>query len=140
MGKYKFKQRRFPKDFQKVCDYILKEKGVKVSLSNSTLFTGHFNRQIFIHHNFDLNKNGLYSLLHEVGHVFQPATYTGANKYKLVDWDEKPKEFLMGQFLNEVDAWDRGYQIGKNLGVCIDEKLWEKTKTEALLTYFTTEL
>ena len=43
---------------------------------------GHFNRTIFIHHNYDLTKNGLYALLHEVGHSLQPPTSVGSNSYK----------------------------------------------------------
>jgi hypothetical protein len=138
MGKYKFKNRKFPKEFQKVVDWIGNLKGIEVSLSNTTCFMGHFNRQIFIHHNYDLNENGLYALLHECGHVLQPVTNIGANSYKNIDTDEHPKEFMMGQFLNELDAWNRGWDIAQNLKLKINVKQFEKEKEIALLTYFTT--
>jgi hypothetical protein len=138
MGKYKFKNRKFPKEFQKVVDWIGNLKGIEVSLSNTTCFMGHFNRQIFIHHNYDLNENGLYALLHECGHVLQPVTNIGANSYKNIDTDEHPKEFMMGQFLNELDAWNRGWEIAQNLKLKINVKQFEKEKEIALLTYFTT--
>lgn len=138
MGKYKFKNRKFPKEFQKVVDWIGNLKGIEVSLSNSTCFMGHFNRQIFIHHNYDLNENGLFALLHECGHVLQPVTNVGTNSYKNIDNDEHPKEFMMGQFLNELDAWNRGWDIAQNLKLKINVKQFEKEKEIALLTYFTT--
>jgi hypothetical protein len=138
MGKYKFKNRKFPKEFQKVVDWIGNLKGIGVSLSNSTCFMGHFNRQIFIHHNYDLNENGLFALLHECGHVLQPVTNVGTNSYKNIDNDEHPKEFMMGQFLNELDAWNRGWDIAQNLKLKINVKQFEKEKEIALLTYFTT--
>lgn len=138
MGKYKFKNRKFPTKFQKVVDYIKNLKGIEVSLSNSTCFMGHFNRQIFIHHNYDLNENGLFALLHECGHVLQPVTNIGSNAYKNIDSDEHPKEFMMGQFLNELDAWNRGWEIAEKLNLKIDLKKFEKEKEVALLTYFTT--
>jgi hypothetical protein len=138
MGKYKFKNRKFPTKFQKVVDYINDLKGIEVSLSNSTCFMGHFNRQIFIHHNYDLNENGLFALLHECGHVLQPVTNIGSNAYKNIDSDEHPKEFMMGQFLNELDAWNRGWEIAEKLNLKINVKKFEKEKELALLTYFTT--
>jgi hypothetical protein len=138
MGKYKFKNRKFPIQFQKVVDYIGNLKGIEVSLSNSTCFMGHFNRQIFIHHNYDLNENGLFALLHECGHALQPVNNVGCNAYKNIDNDDHPKEFMMGQFLNELDAWNKGWDIAQKLNLKINVKQFEKEKQLALLTYFTT--
>ena len=44
----------------------------------------------------------------------------------------------MGQFLNELDAWNRGWEIAEKLNLKIDLKKFEKEKEVALLTYFTT--
>jgi hypothetical protein len=138
MGKYKFKNRKFPTNFQKVVDWIGEKKGVDVVLGDCTHFMGHFTRKISIHHNYDLNNNGLFALLHECGHSLQPATNIGCNAYKNIDTEDHPKEFMMGQFLNELDAWNRGWEIAKNLNLKINEKQFEKEKQLALLTYFTT--
>ena len=137
MGRYKFINRKFPKDFQSVCDYIKAKKGVVVKLSGGiTSFMGHFNRTIFIHHNYDLTKNGLYALLHEVGHSLQPPTSVGSNSYKNFDEDENKREFEMGRFLNELDAWNIGLEVAKKLNITINENEWNKEKDEALLTYW----
>ena len=136
MGRYKFKNRKYPKDFQSVCDYIKIKKGVIVKLGHGTSFMGHFNRMIFIHHNYDLTRNGLYALLHEVGHALQPPTNVGSNSYKNIDDDLNKREFDMGRFINELDAWKIGLNIAKKLNITIDNREWNIQKNEALLTYW----
>ena len=136
MGKYKFKNRKYPKDFQLVCDYIKTKKGVVVKLGHITSFMGHFNRTIFIHHNYDLKNNGLYALLHEVGHALQPPTAVGSNSYKNIDEDTNKREFEMGRFVNELNAWEIGLSIANKLKIPLDKDDWNLQKNEALLTYW----
>jgi hypothetical protein len=126
----------FPFEFQKAVDFIYNKMGVKVVLSTSTCFLGHEIKIINIHHAYNLEKNGLYALLHECGHALQPVTNTGVNRYKNVDDTLYPKKFSMQRFINEVDAWDKGISIANMLGIEIDEKEYEKEKTNALMTYF----
>ena len=147
MGKYKFINRKFPDDFQKVSDYIFYKRGIIVSLGDITKFLGHFNRQIIIHHNYDITNNGLFALLHECGRVLQPITNIGVNSYKNLEHIPEPLvgdivkhkylyEYRMGRFLSEVDAWKRGYQIAMDLGISINIKDWEREKNKSLITYF----
>ena len=136
MGKYKFINRKFPDDFQKVSDYIFYKRGIIVSLGDITKFLGHFNRQIIIHHNYDITNNGLFALLHECGRVLQPITNIGVNSYKNLDKHKYLYEYRMGRFLIEVDAWKRGYQIAMDLGISINIKDWEREKNKSLITYF----
>jgi hypothetical protein len=49
---------------------------------------------------------------------------------------EKPKEYNMYQFMNEVDAWNRGLEVAKQLNIPIDRERWGKQQREALLTYY----
>ena len=129
-------KKTFPQNFQKVVDYIYNEKGVTVELSDSTCFMGHDQKIIYIHRNYNLEKNGLYTLLHECGHALQPVTNVGVNCYKNIDEDSRPKEFAMKRFINELDAWEKGLKIANELGIRIDLKKYEKEKDIALLTYF----
>ena len=92
--------------------------------------------KIFIHHNYNLEKNGLYALLHEAGHVLQDDTPYGSNHYKKIDDDEQPKKYKMYQFMNEVNAWDNGYELANKLGIQLNKKEFHKQKEEALLTYY----
>lgn len=136
MGKYKFKNRNFPKEFKTVSRYIEEKKGVRVTLGHFTSFLGHFTREIVIHHNYDLKNNGLFALLHECGHSLQPPTNVGINSYKNLDETERPDEYRMGRFLNEVDAWNRGYKLANTIGIPINKKIWDLQRERALLTYF----
>ena len=125
----------FPTDFQKVVNF-LQDIDVEVRLSQLTCFMGSSTNVIHIHHNYNLSKNGLYALLHEAGHVLQTDTKFGPNHYKRIDDDEQPKKFKMYQFMNEVNAWDNGWDLALKLGIRIDEKEFHKCKEEALLTYY----
>jgi hypothetical protein len=125
----------FPKNFQKVVDY-LKTRGIYVQLSTSTNFFGGGVNLINIHHNYNLEKNGLFALLHEVGHSLQNTEVYGPNHYKRIDDDDQPTKFNMYRFMNEVDAWNRGERLAEELGIQIDKKEFSKSKEEALLTYY----
>ena len=125
----------FPKNFQKVVDY-LKGRGIYVQLSTTTNFFGGGVNLINIHHRYNLEKNGLFALLHEAGHSLQNTDVFGPNHYKRIDDTEKPKQFNMYLFMNEVDAWDRGEALAKKLGITLDKKAFHKCKEEALLTYY----
>ena len=127
--------KRYPKDFQKVVEFLA-DMNIEVVLNQMTCFMGHSVGKIFIHHNYNLEKNGLYALLHEAGHVLQDDTQFGANHYKKIDDDEQPKKYKMYQFMNEVNAWDNGYSLAFELGIQLDEKGFHKSKEEALLTYY----
>ena len=129
-------KKTFTPNFQKVVDYIYSLKGVRVQLSDSTCFLGHERKIIYIHRAYNLEKNGLFALLHECGHALQPVTNIGVNCYKNIDEDLKPKEFAMKRFINELDAWEKGLKIANDLGIYIDLKKYEKEKDIALLTYF----
>jgi hypothetical protein len=79
------------------------------------------------------------SWLHEAGHALQWLENCPTLAFKKIDMDEKPVEFMMGQFINENDAWDRGYELGKEWGLfdgVITEKQWNKVKQECLLSYY----
>lgn len=125
----------YPKNFQKVVDY-LKGRGIYVQLSTTTNFFGGGVNLINIHHRYNLEKNGLFALLHEAGHSLQNTEVYGPNHYKRIDDDEQPIKFNMYRFINEVDAWDRGERLAEKLGIFIDKKAFSKCKEEALLTYY----
>lgn len=127
--------KRYPKDFQKVVDF-LNDMNIEVVLNQMTCFMGHSVGKIFIHHNYNLEKNGLYALLHEAGHALQDDTPYGSNHYKKIDDDEQPKKYKMYQFMNEVNAWDNGHDLALTLGIKLDERAFHKSKEEALLTYY----
>lgn len=125
----------YPTNFQKVVDY-LKGRGIYVQISTSTNFFGGGVNLINIHHRYNLEKNGLFALLHEAGHSLQNTDEFGPNHYKRIDDEEQPTKFNMYRFMNEVDAWDRGERLAEELGIQFDKKEFSKSKEEALLTYY----
>lgn len=125
----------FPEQFKRVSDFLMSELGVSVELGNCSRFI-RSQKKIIIHRNHNLEKNGLYVLLHEGGHAFQPETHTGANRYKAIDDIKYPLKFAMYQFFNEQDAWNRGIEIAATLGLELDIRAFNKIKEESLLTYY----
>jgi len=124
--------KKYPKQFKKVSDYLESEFGVNVLLGQITAFMGHKNKKIFIHHNHNLEKNGLYVLLHEVGHLLQNDK---DNYFKTIDEDKEPKKFKYHQYLNEINAWEKGLIFANKLGIKVNMKDWIMVQNESLLTY-----
>ena len=126
----------YPKKFQILVDY-LNDLGVNVTIDCVTYcIKTEDETSICIHHNYNLEKNGLIALLHEAGHVLQNDETWGPNHYKNIDDMEKPKEYNMYQFMNELDAWNRGEELIKLLDLNVDTKRFHQQREEALLTYF----
>ena len=79
---------------------------MNVLLGHTTLFNGHFTREIIIHHNYDLKSNGLYVLLRECGEVYQPPEQTDISLYQ--------------RYVREFESWDKGLEIANELKLKID--------------------
>jgi hypothetical protein len=133
------KYQMFPIQFQKVVNH-LSNSGVVVKLGGSSFFVNHPTQPtIIVSNRLNKEKNGLFILLHEAGHSLQPKNNVGVSAYKNIDIAENPnktKEFNMLMFMNEVDAWDRGEALAKELDLEIDWVAFNKIKKECLLTYF----
>ena len=127
MGRYKFKQRKFPKDFQKVVDYIKEKKGIHVTLGSETEFFGYFNRQITIHHNYDLRNNGLYVLLYEVSRVLNPGP-------EILKSEKTSKK--IHNFLYESSLWIRGEELAEELGIKINKDEYDDLKIKLLTEFY----
>lgn len=123
---------KYPKQFKKVSNYLKEKFDINVLLGQITAFMGHKNKKIFIHHNHNLEKNGLYALLHEVGHVLQTDE---DNYFKTIDEDKQPKKFKFYQYLNEIDAWKKGLLFANELGIKVNITDYSKIQRESLLTY-----
>lgn len=129
--------KNLPTQFRKVVNHLKTKYDVDVTIGNNTCYFGGEYRQIFISYKYKLDKNGLYALLHEAGHSLQPSDEFGPNHYKKhVDELEQPTKYKMYQFMNELDAWDRGLKLALDLELTIDIKAFNRLKEECLLTYY----
>ena len=130
MDRYKVKNRRFPKDFRSVADYIRKRRGIQVVLGESTKYTGPFSREIIIHHNYDLKHNGLYILLYECGKAILPFH---VNRF---DKDKHPQEYNYDEFEYERKCWEMGRTISRQIGLTINQFDFDKLKQSHLQKFF----
>ena len=132
MDRQRVKRRRFPKDFRKVSNYIRDNRGIHVVLSESTEFTGFFDREIRIHHNYDLRKNGLFVLLFEVGKSLQSLSRQ-TNQF---DKETHPQEWNHYQYIIDKEAWETAYELSNMLKIELDWHDFSKFKYNHLLKYF----
>jgi hypothetical protein len=128
-------KKTFPTRFQKIVDYIKLKADVNVVLGSTTNYN-RTTKEITIHFNHNLEKNGLYALLHEVGHALQPTSSIGINRYMNIDDTIYPKQYAMHLFLNEVDAWNKGINVAVELDISLNSREFNKLKEESLVTYF----
>lgn len=140
MDIFKKKKRRFPYEFRKVVQYMKDKRGISVILGESTEFLGFYDRNIIIHHNYDLRNNGLHMLLYECGKTFQPTTNIGINSYKEIDKELFPDEYKVGTILADADAWARGMELAKKLKIQIDKKKYKDSMNKTLIENYKKEL
>lgn len=120
-------------NFEKVSDWIFNEKEVEVRVGQVTCYMGHVMKRIFVHHNYNFEKNGLFALLHECGHALQPKAGEGVNEF--IRMKVGTKKWFEARLANETDAWESGERIAKELKLDMDWKAFFKLKEEALDTY-----
>jgi 2-C-methyl-D-erythritol 2,4-cyclodiphosphate synthase len=101
--------------------------GIKIPHTKGAL--GHSDADVLLHAICDALLGAL--SLGDIGTHFPDTD----NAYKNIDSDEHPKKFVLGRLMNEIDAWDKGLKIAKELGLNINMKAWEREKEEALITY-----
>jgi len=119
--------------FDKLCNWIKHVNDTDVLMGEGTSFMGHYVNRIIIHHNYNLEKNGLIALLHECGHALQPKTPTGVNKYKL--YEVRSDKFKKGLYENEVDAWKRARDIAVDLHLNLDWVAFNREESASIKTY-----
>jgi hypothetical protein len=78
-----------------------------------------------------------YTLLHEAGHVLIYGSPGTMNLLPAKRRDEKTLtiEEKTRVVLEEVEAWKRGYRLGKRLCIPINDKTWEIEQADALYKY-----
>jgi hypothetical protein len=78
----------------------------------------------------------LYTLMHEAGHIL---VFNNPGQLKLLNPSlrQSPlsKEEKILVLLEEIEAWKRGKNLGKRLGLLVDEKKLESERAEALFKY-----
>ena len=132
MDVFKIKNRKFPKNFNIVSRFIKNKKGITVKLGEKTQFLGPYEREILIHHNYDLRQNGLFMLLFECGKSLQPQNPLQQ------DLRKKPNvsQIRYEQDLSDLDAWNRGEEIIKELKLNVNISDYLNFKRAYLLKYF----
>jgi len=107
-------------DLEKLITF-LSDNGIKVSFSSeSENYIDYDNDHIVIACQ-QPHEHILYTILHEVGHYFLDIHFQEINKTTTV--------------IEEVLAWDRGYDIGQALRINIDDDEWNALMQSCIQEY-----
>lgn len=120
----------------KVIDFAKNELDVIVKLNAESTCNIRSQKVIFMHFNWNMEKNGICVLLHEIGHALQPDEITCVEAIGKYEDGEISKEDVYRSVWNEeVDAWERGEQLAKELDLDIDWDRFNKMKRKGLNSY-----
>lgn len=89
-------------------------------------------------HNGSITEYQVYDLLHELGHIEQQASGTLYNEYfhKVFEgFSRNSLTFKTKIVEEEIDAWNYGFILAKNLGIKIDRRRFEVQKAKAVSSY-----
>lgn len=86
-------------------------------------------------------KSKLFSLLHECGHVilFKKSTYS--KDYKAIDMarmdgrSSRSDVFKYKKLREEIEAWEHGYILAKELGIKINKEEYDKFASKCFKSY-----
>lgn len=100
---------------------FLKDNGIELVFSSETEnYIDHINDTVVISDS-QPPKQIIYTILHEIGHYFLDIHFEEQNKTTTV--------------IEEVLAWDRGYDIGQTLRIEIDDKEWRELMERCIGEY-----
>ena len=78
----------------------------------------------------------LYVLLHECGHILVRANGSPFQFREVDDeYSRKSKISKVFVLMEEVEAWKRGYLLGKRLGIEINDHRWNRAVARAIWNY-----
>jgi antirestriction protein ArdC len=116
----------------KIVEKWLEAKGITLRWSNNHSYDPETN-EVFVSRQGS-DKNVFYTLLHETGHAIQynmrtPPSFTN------YDPDVKTLVTMYHNMSEEIDAWQRGYDLAKRLKIPINQKDYDKYAAKYVATY-----
>lgn len=94
-------------------------------------------QEIVLHKGFK-NEILLYSLLHEIGHILcrcNAGQYESNYRYVLNNFTTGSQTYRVNALHEELNAWQNGLTLAKELGIKIDNSKFETIKASCVATY-----
>jgi len=113
-------QEKRSEDLKKLEEF-LKDNGMSLTFSSAEEnYIDYHNDEIVIA-THQSHKHIIYTILHEIGHYFLDTHFAEDSKTTTV--------------IEEVLAWDRGYDIGQTLRIDIDDEVWNELMKNSIKEY-----
>lgn len=127
------------KSLKKIEEWLNKKGFSLVLMGNTFDWMDFYNKDVYISTR-QSKENQLYGLLHECGHVLIQSSPKYENRYPVINKTNKKlrstNNFKLEILKEEIEAWDRGKQLAKRLGIKINEKKFDKLSVKCLKSYF----
>jgi hypothetical protein len=107
-------------DLEKLREF-LKDNGIRLTFSSDPDNYLDYDAQEIVIASRQPSKHIVYTVLHEIGHYFLDIHFHEENKTTTV--------------IEEVLAWDRGYDIGQTLRIDIDDDEWNSLMEKCIREY-----
>lgn len=126
------------KKLKKISDWLSKN-GYRLIQSNLD-FVDYTNKEVHFCSRLS-DKNKIFSILHECGHIVVSKKRNYSKMYKAVEksyFDSRIKRsdlFKYQHIKEEIDAWQRGLKLAKSLNIKIDKDEYEKYAAKCVKTY-----
>ncbi len=140
----KINQKMFNSGFSTVEEW-LKNKGWSVDCDYCVRDEIFFNGKYITISKRQGPEKRLYALLHECGHLLiqqnnvkyeeNYPTQARMNQFFTNKQIERSKDYRVETLIEEIEAWNRGTNLAKRLGIFINEKNYRKLANECIYSY-----
>lgn len=122
------------RDLERYCN----KEGYRVVYKNVDIDAVYYEKKVFVMSDKLSDEISTYHLLHELGHLRvmrKKKTYKETYKYVFDNFSTSSLTHKIVTIQEELDAWREGLILARRLGLYIDRRKWEITKTKCISTY-----
>lgn len=122
------------RDLERYCNRL----GYRVVYKNVEIDAIYYEKKVFVMNDKLSDEVSTYHLLHELGHlrvIRKKKTYSECYSYIFDNFSHTSLTHQIATIQEELDAWREGLKLAQQLGLHIDRRKWEITKTKCISTY-----
>ena len=122
------------RDLERYCNV----KGYRVIAKSDAAEVVYYDKRLIVLDTKKADEITMYYLLHELGHVrlLNSKKYYQTYGYVLANFSKTSLTYKCATVQEELDAWQEGLKLAGMLGLHVDRRKWEVTKTKCIATYF----
>jgi len=123
------------RDLERYCN----AEGYRVVVKPGAAEMVFYDKKLFVLDSKKNDETAMYILLHEIGHTRVISNKRYYETYGCVfdNFSKASMTYKIATIQEELDAWREGLKLADTLGLHVDRRKWEITKTKCIATYLT---